>query len=368
MESFLWDTSFATGLDKVDQQHYHLVGLINQFATLLALNEFSTSDLKKLYTELDDYTQYHFQEEEIMMQAVGIDSNVYSQHVAAHSFFLQKVSSMYNEISAEEPRSALEFLDFLAHWLIYHIMGMDKSMARQVAAIKAGTSAKEAYKAEGSKINGATEALLAAVSRLIQQVSERNAELKKLNQSLEAKVAARTHSLLEANKHLEELAVTDQLTNLPNRRYALSCLARLWGGSVQKGKPIACLMIDADYFKKVNDTYGHDAGDRVLIELSKKLQQSVRNDDIVCRLGGDEFLIICDNTDLMGAKHIANLLCKAVAELNVQVGNGVWKGSVSIGVAAKNKEMTRMEMLIKVADEGVYLAKQAGKNCVRSVN
>lgn len=366
MESFLWDASFATGLTDVDQQHFHLVALINKFAKLLAHNELSFSDLKSVYQELDEYTHYHFQEEENLMKKVGIDPVFYSQHIAAHAFFLQKITATHGEISAENPEAALNLLDFLAHWLIYHILGTDKNMARQIAAIESGSSAKDAFQAENIQVNSATEALLSAVTRLIQQVSDRNKELKELNQLLEIKVEERTKALQKANLHLEQLAVTDQLTNLPNRRYAIACLSALWDESQQTGKALSCLMIDADHFKEVNDTYGHDAGDKVLIELSQLLQQTVRNDDLVCRLGGDEFLVICANTDLAGAKHLGQLLCDAVAKLNVQVGSGTWQGSASIGVAHKEDNMQQMEMLIKMADQGVYLAKEAGKNCVKS--
>lgn len=124
-------------------------------------------------------------------------------------------------------------------------------------------------------------------------------------------------------------------------------------------------MVDADHFKEVNDTFGHDAGDDVLRELSKALAHTVRSDDIVCRLGGDEFLIICANTDQEGGMHIAELARATVSVLRVPTGDAAWPGSISAGVAARSAEMGNHEALIKRADEGVYAAKRDGRNCVR---
>jgi hemerythrin len=124
------------------------------------------------------------------------------------------------------------------------------------------------------------------------------------------------------------------------------------------------MMIDADGFKQINDHYGHDAGDEVLRQLSRGMLYSVRTDDMVCRLGGDEFLVICPKTSLEGVLKLAEKLRQAVGEMRVIAGSGVWKGSVSIGVAQRKVTMNSIEALIKAADEGVYLAKRNGRNCV----
>jgi diguanylate cyclase (GGDEF)-like protein len=134
---------------------------------------------------------------------------------------------------------------------------------------------------------------------------------------------------------------------------------------VQRQTPLACMMIDADHFKEVNDQYGHDAGDSVLIQLANTLKDSVRNDDIVCRLGGDEFFIICVHTTMDGAYHLAEQLRKSVSALHVPIGSGIWNVSISIGIAEKMAGMEPYEELIKHSDTALYLAKEARKNCVR---
>lgn len=190
--------------------------------------------------------------------------------------------------------------------------------------------------------------------------------IEKSRAELEQKVKERTKELHEANRELMEISLTDALTNLPNRRHAMQQLRKHWEESLKMPKPLSVMMIDADHFKEVNDTYGHDAGDKVLCELSKVLQHNVRTDDLVCRMGGDEFFILCPNTDISGCLHVAEELRRNVTQMRVRTGDGVWVGSVSIGCAIRQKEMKTIDELIKAADKGVYAAKRAGKNCVRN--
>ena len=127
------------------------------------------------------------------------------------------------------------------------------------------------------------------------------------------------------------------------------------------------MMIDADGFKGINDSYGHEAGDEVLRQLSLSLKEAVRTDDMVCRLGGDEFLIVCANTPLDGALRTAEKVRSEVANLRVAAGTGAWQGSISVGVAVRQPDMLNIEDLLKTADEGVYIAKRNGRNQVATV-
>ena len=365
MKSFRWDKNFETGLLEVDQQHYYLVDLINQLGDQLAANNLDEENIERLFKELFEYSVYHFQEEEELMSEVGIDQRHLEFHVEEHHHFLQEVKMLHSNISSMNPDEVKHLLDFLIHWLAYHILGCDQNMSRQILAIQAGASAEDAYKKEEHKTDNATKALVSSLSNLFQIVAVRNQELEQLNQSLEAKVAERTQALAKANHDLEELASTDVLTHLPNRRHGMRRLDHLWQESLKAQIPIACMMIDADHFKEVNDTYGHEAGDAVLQALARTLKHSVRNDDVVCRLGGDEFFIVCPHTDHGGSLHIAELVRQSVSALCVPTGEGVWHGSVSIGVAVRTAEMETPRDLIRAADNAVYTAKRAGRNCVR---
>lgn len=365
MEAFLWNPCFVTGLTEVDEQHHRLVDIINRFGSLVMRQEnASPAELEAIFAELADYAEYHFAEEEALMKASGLDKCYIEQHTRSHRGFLDEVTQLHGGVGTSNRTAAKSLLKFLTHWLAYHILGTDKGMARQIASIRAGDR-QEDVRLPGSQSNdAATETLLNALNGLFQQVSERNHDLVHLNKTLEARVDERTQALTIANQQLEELANTDTLTGLPNRRYAMRSFARAWEAGVRIGTPLACLVIDADGFKLVNDTHGHDAGDEVLRALSKQLQHAVRNDDIVCRLGGDEFLIICVGTPLEGAMTLAETIRREVAALRVPAGAGEWRGSISVGVAARTAAMRGLEELLKAADLGLYAAKRNGRNCV----
>lgn len=369
MESFHWDDHFITGLVSVDKQHRHLVDVINQFGELLVQPEGAAfADIERVFGELAAYAQYHFTEEESLMDAAGIDPRHLVNHRHEHADFLHEVTLMHADVSPENPDRAKPLLKFLIYWLAYHILGSDQSMAKQIAAIRSGHTAAEAFLAEEHMKEGAVEPLLFSLNGLFGQVSERNRELSQLNQTLEARVAERTRELAIANQQLEAIALTDVLTGLPNRRHAMQRLTQVWDEAIRHSAPLACLMIDADGFKQINDSYGHEAGDEVLRQLSRNLKYSVRTDDVVCRLGGDEFLVICPHTPLEGALQLAEKLRQVIAALRVPAGNGEWRGSISIGVAIREAGMTKIEALIKAADDGVYVAKNNGRNCVASVS
>lgn len=369
MDAFHWTPCFITGLVDVDGQHHQLVHVINRFGDLVMRQEgASIAELETVFSELADYAQYHFAEEEAMMEAMHLDTRYVEQHRQSHVSFLNEVTQLHGSVSANNRDAAKSLLQFLTHWLAYHILGSDQFMARQIASIKAGSSPEEAYLADAHSDDPATETLLTALNGLFQQVSERNRELVQLNRTLEARVAERTQELTDANQRLDDLANTDILTGLPNRRYALRSFATEWDAAVRDGTPLACMMIDADGFKVINDTYGHDAGDVVLRTLSRQLQLAVRTDDIVSRLGGDEFLIICAHTPLDGAMKLAETIRQEVAALRVPAGAGEWRGSISVGVAERSSAMTGLEDLMKAADLGVYAAKRNGRNCVATAD
>jgi len=366
LKSFEWNRNFETGLETVDQQHQHLLELVNQFGTRLMDNSIDPSALETLFAELAAYAQRHFEEEELLMVEVEVDPRHRAHHAAAHRGFLKEVSIMHAAVSLDSPKTIERLLDFLIHWLVYHILGADQSMARQIAAIGSGLTAAQAYDAEEQNRDDAKEPLINALNHLFHLGSERNRELARLNQSLETKVAERTRELSAANARLHEIAMTDVLTALPNRRHAMQHLKDLWQKSMTAQTDMVCIMLDADHFKEVNDMHGHEAGDDVLCEIAKTLRHEFRSDDLVSRLGGDEFCVICPDTDLGGGMRIAELARNRIAQLRVPFEDGVWNGSMSVGVASRTPEINSIEDLMRAADAGVYAAKKGGKNCVRS--
>ncbi len=365
MVTFHWNKYFETTLENTDQQHQTLVQMVNRYGELLTRADSPTSgEVAVVLDKLVAYARYHFLEEEAMMQQVGLDPRSIEQHKQFHAEFLQEVTMLQSGLG-ERQQNAQQLLTFLTYWLTFHILGIDRTMAKQVVAVQAGQSPEEAYLAEKVMKEEATEPLLQALQGLFHQAAERNQELQELNRTLEVKVAERTQSLADANYLLEKIALTDVLTGLPNRRHATAWLAQAWSQSERDGSPLACMMIDADDFKQINDRYGHDAGDEVLRQLATALRDAVRSNDVVCRLGGDEFLIICPGTSLEGTLQAAETTRQAIAKLNVPLdGGGQWLGSISVGVALKTGNMKNAEALLKGADDGLYIAKRNGRNCV----
>ena len=173
--------------------------------------------------------------------------------------------------------------------------------------------------------------------------------------------------LAVTNRRLQEVALTDSLTGFPNRRYAMERIAQEWSAGDRTKRPLSCMMVDVDNFKTINDTYGHDVGDSVLKQAAAALKTGLRTQDVVCRIGGDEFLVICPDTDVAAVLLCGERLRSSVEAVAIDSGVVQLKGSISVGVATRTPNLADVDALIKTADQGVYLAKQRGRNCVASV-
>jgi len=158
----------------------------------------------------------------------------------------------------------------------------------------------------------------------------------------------------------ESMAMHDQLTGLFNRHYLQDMASRKISSAIRHQRPLSLLMMDIDHFKMVNDTHGHPAGDAVLQQVAKLLQEQIRDEDIIIRFGGEEFVILLDQCAVIEAEYKAQHLRKIVETLNP---NKIFV-SVSIGVAQLNSSEKNCSELLKRADLAVYQAKELGRNCV----
>ncbi|MCA0319141.1 MAG: PleD family two-component system response regulator [Proteobacteria bacterium] len=163
-----------------------------------------------------------------------------------------------------------------------------------------------------------------------------------------------------------EMAITDGLTGLHNRRYMESHLGTLVEQASMRGKPLSVLILDIDYFKAVNDTWGHDAGDEVLREFAQRLRKSVRGIDLACRLGGEEFVVVMPDTDAGVASIVAERIRARVAgeAFAIHKGARAIDVTVSIGMAQRQAGDTEADELVKRADQALYRAKRDGRNRV----
>ena len=163
-----------------------------------------------------------------------------------------------------------------------------------------------------------------------------------------------------------ELAVTDPLTNLFNRRYMQNQMEVLVDNACNRGKALSVLTLDIDFFKRINDTYGHDAGDKVLVELSKRIRQNIRSVDLACRTGGEEFAIVLPETELRVAGTIAERIRRAIFSKPFKLEDSEKSLNItaSIGVACLEGPNDTPEKILKRADVALYKAKEEGRNRV----
>lgn len=165
-----------------------------------------------------------------------------------------------------------------------------------------------------------------------------------------------------------EMAVTDQLTGLYNRRYLASHLAAMFDRAYWTGRPLSVMILDIDHFKKINDNHGHDVGDKVIQDFAERISRAVRGIDLACRYGGEEFLIAMPDTDSAFAAIIAERLRHEVATSKFIVNSARDELTItaSIGIASteNSAEDDTAQKLIKRADEALYEAKEGGRNKV----
>lgn len=170
---------------------------------------------------------------------------------------------------------------------------------------------------------------------------------------------------LTARETLQEQSIRDPLTGLHNRRYLEDSLLRELARAKRKSRPLSIILLDIDHFKRINDTFGHGAGDMVLRRLGLVLQANVRESDIACRVGGEEFSLLLPEGPLAIAAHRAELIRKAVNELALKhEDQDLGTVTISLGVASFPDHGTTAEVLIRAADQVLYDAKHKGRNMV----
>lgn len=184
--------------------------------------------------------------------------------------------------------------------------------------------------------------------------------------TLSKELESRQNKLVESEikrQQTENLANTDALTQVHNRRF-LEDFSQKYLQIVKREKSdIALLIIDIDNFKTINDTYGHDHGDKIIIELVRILKDVIRENDLIVRYGGDEFVVLLPNTNIKNARKVATKLNQHINRTNELKAKEI-QFTITIGCASNEKDATTIEQIIKEADIALYQAKSLGKNCV----
>ena len=172
--------------------------------------------------------------------------------------------------------------------------------------------------------------------------------------------------LSATNQQLREVGMTDMLTGCPNRRYAMDRIQQEWATATRGQRPLACMVINIDNFKQVNDSHGHAAGDTVLKLVAGALKDEMRAQDVLARTGGDEFMVICPDTTLDAALACAERIRAMVETVPFVSAAQYVRGSVSVGVAVRDAATSDPDALIRLADQSAYLAKRR-RNAVATV-
>ena len=193
------------------------------------------------------------------------------------------------------------------------------------------------------------------------EVRELNARIQSGERSLDLE-----SKLLNAEKDLRHEATHDRLTGLWNRGMVLDDLDRTVKRVCRTGEQLTVALADVDHFKAVNDTHGHDAGDRVLREAARRMRASLRDVDAVGRYGGEEFLIVLASRDSAGQLTALNRVCQAVSQTPIDIGHALVNVTLSMGAARVVTSEPTAASLISAADEALYRAKAQGRNCLRT--
>ncbi len=206
---------------------------------------------------------------------------------------------------------------------------------------------------------------------LARQFNLMRTELNDANERLQLKLDLADSKLLETNQkllkqslELQHLSITDSLTGLYNRRHFDITAEFETALSLRHGENNSLLLIDIDFLKKINDVYGQDVGDMVLKDVAKVLRQHTRKSDVVCRIGGEEFAILCKRADTLGAMAAAEKLRAAILALRVRVGNQVLSLTISIGAASipEASDIDSVEKFLKATEIALSQSKKLGRN------
>jgi diguanylate cyclase (GGDEF)-like protein len=196
----------------------------------------------------------------------------------------------------------------------------------------------------------------------IHSIYTREFNIMKLNKTLESKVNQRTKELRRANKKLLEISTTDYLTNISNRRHFFEIGIKAFHLAKRENKPLSIICIDVDFFKQINDNYGHDIGDEILKLISSCMVKNVRKSDIVARTGGEEFSILLNNSDENNAFIIAEKLRTCVENASYIKDELEVKVTISLGISQSKEEDEDLDSIISRADRALYIAKKDSRN------
>ncbi|WP_297448843.1 bacteriohemerythrin [Ferrovum sp.] len=361
IDIFPWNDNFKTGLTQIDDQHRVLVSLLNKLASHVAFRS-ETLSLAEVFDALTDYTIYHFKSEEAIWAKAFSEDRSMAEHLAVHEHFIQTLTGLKEaRKNTSSDQVTHDVLEFLTRWLASHILEKDRFMAYTVLAMQEGLTLEEAKAQAHQQMNGVTRTLINIIMSLYSVLSSNTLHLmRKLDEHQKMEEAYR-----KQRRRMQHLARFDALTGLPNRALLTEKVQEIMDLFDRSRNILAIIHLDLDGFKVINDTYGHEVGDRVLIIMAERIRRIVRERDIVSRLGGDDFIVVIRDIPDFDAciPWLASFLTAAEESISLNEGRTL-NLSASLGVTFyPQSEQITPDQLFRQADQALYQAKQAGKNC-----
>lgn len=317
----------------------------------IVVDSFSRQDIIRFPLEFKGYTVYGIFPEKYLLVEVPVFS--VDGIPIGRIIFVKDVFPLYKEVYIFFIGFVLYFV-FLASFIAYMLFRIISGVIDRIIFLKEITA-------------GIEKKNFSVIYLLEKPEEEWEDELQELKRSIHNMALSLMLSFEELEKkktELEGIAYYDPLTGLPNRRFFFFNARILLENAKRSSRPISVLVMDLDDFKKINDTYGHEAGDLVLKNFADVIRKSIRKSDLPARIGGEEFVVLMPNTNLEQSKVVAERIRN-----NLQNSLVVYKGkeirvTMSGGLATAGPDTTKLEDLLRKADEALYRAKELGKNRV----
>lgn len=358
MDLFVWDRSFSTGLQAMDDQHRGLIDIFNelhrtQFDIAYPADKRELA-MRRAFDRLMAYARAQFADEEALMQDKGLDEHHQFVHRRQHEQFIRNLREMWNERQTLPDPSA-RMMGFLASWIGLHVLGTDQSMVRQMQGIDEGQSAAEVYERENAVSDKGLRTILNMVGRLYQDLSAQTRGLVDTERQLQA-----------MSERLEAHARFDELLQVANRRYFDQRLAEEVARSFRGEMPLSVLVVELDFFPNYGDKLGLPAADACLQAVTQAVAGAMkRTTDLVARHGGHRLVVMMPETDRHGAAQAAWRIVETVSTLQLPHPDSEAASVVtaSIGVAGwvpRSREDGLL--LLSEAEAAQALARQQGGN------
>lgn len=366
-EIFPWNEYFEVGVEESDEQHKKLVKIINEICFCALSSHNNDEIIDDLFQKLIDYTKHHFSWEEEFYQEKQIPAELFRRHKGSHDELIAQILALKTKYEDDISKDANleEILTTLVIWLTHHILEDDMRMCLIVTNLEQGLSPDVAVSTAIKTMDGPKGTVARVMSSMMNVSSSSVLELRReisFRKELERKLTSEIATRKDAEEKLKHLAQHDALTDLPNRRLFEQLCASALKTAKRGNLEQAVLFIDIDGFKAINDNLGHQAGDALLIAISRRMESTVRESDLVARIGGDEFTIHLGGT--CTTNHATSIASKIISNLSepFELDEGTAHIGASIGIALYPQDATTVNALLKHADAAMYEAKKSGKN------